>query len=363
MVSFYQTKGRRTAHSQRKRFRSTPERPSGTKVKRTLHATKRSTSTRAVKNAGRASRTRKGSHHAVRYCKLRSRRFLVLHPGKHKAMEIMNRAIRSFDRPERLWSKEQHRALREWRRWVKDWAGPSAGTKPMRRAIGILGKIFFLGRLRRCTFAWNQELYGGRIVGFTVPGLTSAHIEMNPEDLHEMDGTADAVTSYIGTLLHECVHAFIEVYTCGDRCRRLSCIEAHDFHVGKTGHALAWTLLAARVQRTARIVLGLEVKLGVCDGISREYESQQFMIQHYHWCQLNGIDATELKMMLGSLRFAQEAKGWDAASGRAFAGKQSQRVQEVIDLARGSHTQAARPLNSHAAAKQNASRSPVTGAD
>lgn len=86
MVSFYQTKGRRTAHPQRKRFRSTPERPSGTKVKKTSHATKTSSSTRVVKNAGRALRTRKGTHHAVRYCKLRSRRFLVLHPGKHKPM-------------------------------------------------------------------------------------------------------------------------------------------------------------------------------------------------------------------------------------------------------------------------------------
>ena len=79
-------------------------------------------------------------------------------------------------------------------------------------------------------------------MGFTDPGLTSAHIEMNPEDLHETDGTKDAVPSHIGTLLHECVHAFIEGYTCGCRCRRLSCVEAHDFHIGKTGHALAWTL-------------------------------------------------------------------------------------------------------------------------
>ncbi|KAI7241701.1 hypothetical protein KC330_g480 [Hortaea werneckii] len=238
----------------------------------------------------------------------------------------MNRAIRSFDRPERLWSREQHRALRGWRRWINDWAGPSAGSKPMRRAIGILGKIFFLGRLRRCTFAWNQELYGSGIMGFTDPGLTSAHIEMNPEDLHDTDGTKDAVTSHIGTLLHECVHAFIEDYTCGDRCRRLSCAEGHDFHIGKTGHALAWTLLAARVQRTARIVLGLEVKLGVCDGISCECESHQFMLQHSHWCRLNGIDATELKKMLVWIGLAQEARGWDAASVRAFAEMQSQKI-------------------------------------
>ncbi|RMY57664.1 hypothetical protein D0865_03003 [Hortaea werneckii] len=248
------------------------------------------------------------------------------------------RTMRSFDRPERLWSREQHRALREWRRWIKDWAGPSAGNKPMRRAIGILGKIFFLGRLRRCIFAWTQELYGGRVMGFTVPGLTPAHIEMNPDDRHETDGTKDALTSHIGTLLHECVHAFIEVYTCGDRCRRLSCVEAQDFHIGKTGHALAWTLLTARVQRTAKIGLGLEVKLGVCDGISCEYESQQFMIQHPHWCRLNGIDATELKEMLVWIRLAQEAMGWDAASVRAFAEKQSQRVQEVVALGRGSPT-------------------------
>lgn len=100
MVSFYQTKGRRTAHSQRKRSRSMHERPSGIKVKRTSHVTKPSSSTRVVKNPGRASRTRKGTHHAVGYCKLPSRRFLVLHPGQHKPLEIINRAIRSFDRPE-----------------------------------------------------------------------------------------------------------------------------------------------------------------------------------------------------------------------------------------------------------------------
>ena len=87
------------------------------------------------------------------------------------------------------------------------------------------------------------------------------------------------------------------------------------------------------------------------------------MIQHPHWCRLNGIDAIELKEMLVWMGLAQEAMGWDAASFRAFAEKQSQRVQEVIALGRGSPTQATTPLNRHARARQAASRSPATGRD
>ncbi|KAK5122926.1 hypothetical protein LTR85_003491 [Meristemomyces frigidus] len=153
----------------------------------------------------------------------------------------------------------------------------------MLEAIGILSKIFFMNKLGRCKFEWIEDLVDE---GFPLQGLTSISnawvplIEMDPNDHHVADDTDSVITSHIGTLLHE---------------------DAYDAVVGQDGHAKAWLHLATRVQRTARLVLGLEVKLGICDGIFLEFQLARFVPTGAEWARMTYIDGDELLRYLTCL--------------------------------------------------------------
>lgn len=283
-------------------------------------------------------------HTVVRYLKFRSRRMQILEYGKHKPMEVVHKALRYFDRSTSLWTPAQHRALQAWGHWLKAWRGPSAGEKPMLEAISIISDIFFFGRLRRYVDELQNEsepadgvTYGTVKAKGAVKDM--AIIELNSDDYpgraHDMN---QQLVGHVGALLHGCVHAFIQLYSCGQDCKHETCMRAFDVTEGRTGHARAWRYLACRVQRAARIVLSLDVELGICESVLLEYP--EFVPQSNDWLKLRSVDLDELLQYVNDLRArserekkrpAKEARqGSVKALARSFAAGEQAKTGEIV---------------------------------
>ncbi|KAK4953104.1 hypothetical protein LTR10_008810 [Elasticomyces elasticus] len=194
---------------------------------------------------------------------LRHVRILDLRSGsnvrhrEHDRMDLANRAIESFRNP--IWSEKQCRALDAFFLWQRNWQGPSAGEQPVRELLEILRNIFFKGELRTVTFSWNNNyvrdkgLYGRTEANEHQP--YTANITLDPNDWSREKGVGTHHEALLSTLLHECVHAYLRLYSCWD-CP--SCSTAR----GPKGHGRAWSCLAANVEAVARGLLRLDVRLG-----------------------------------------------------------------------------------------------------
>jgi hypothetical protein len=79
---------------------------------------------------------------------------------------------------------------------------------------------------------------------------------------------AQGMQSYIGTLLHEMIHAFIQVYTC--RCAH--CVKKHTEYEreGQTGHGRTWQVIAHAVEKFCCNELGLELDLSRAYALAEE---------------------------------------------------------------------------------------------
>ncbi|KAE8451387.1 hypothetical protein EG329_004016 [Mollisiaceae sp. DMI_Dod_QoI] len=83
----------------------------------------------------------------------------------------------------------------------------------------------------------------------TSPGIREYHLE-----------------SYVGTLLHEMIHAFLCIYTC--YCG--SCQERFEWYEGVRGHGETWYSMAAELEMFVRNRLDLDVDLGIVVAIAEE---------------------------------------------------------------------------------------------
>ncbi|TKA25407.1 hypothetical protein B0A50_06274 [Salinomyces thailandicus] len=255
-------------------------------------------------------------HISIRYCRLRSRRVMILQNGAHKPLEIVDKAIRSFDRPVEQWSATQRLALRDWARWWAKWKGPEDGTKPMLEAIGILGRIFFLGKLRRCTFRWTEEILKTNAIGQTRRvGMAKMEILLVPRVTslarYELQ---DSRIRFVSVLLHECVHAFIMLYSCGWECQHEACMAAYKADEGWTGHGWAWVSLATAVQRISSMVFSLDITVGVlCRGTLQEFKATQYNLDNADWCRMEGLAKAEWQDYLARIQARRLETGNDAA--------------------------------------------------
>ncbi|PQE16007.1 hypothetical protein CJF32_00004883 [Rutstroemia sp. NJR-2017a WRK4] len=128
--------------------------------------------------------------------------------------------------------------------------------------------ILFSGYLRkaRCRVVFGNN-FTGLVQGVTggiarKRGYTVIYIFKRPEIAWEKE----RLRIYLIVLLHEMIHALIREYACG--CFR--CVRCHVEGSGHTGHGYTWQLIAAEVEKTTRLRLGLELDL--LRGQSLEYE-------------------------------------------------------------------------------------------
>jgi len=167
----------------------------------------------------------------------------------------------------------------------------------MLKAVNLLSDIFFLGKLKRCKFRRVKGLCEGPDECWGVTFLERkgvVRIEMDPDDVCDDERDQGKRLSRIGTLLLGGVHAFQALYSCEICCSHHCRSQSFDALYGRTWHARAWISLAARVQRTAGFVLGVDVGLGICQSIMHEYRAQRLMLNDADWIKLTSLEPYEL---------------------------------------------------------------------
>ncbi|CAK1363491.1 unnamed protein product [Cercospora beticola] len=152
-------------------------------------------------------------------------------------------------------------------------------TEFMQEGIKLISDIFFFSALHHSSFTWKAGLRAreGMFGQAKEPlnySLSWHEIEIDPKDAHEHDETPDHVTSVIDTLLHECIHAFLSIYSChngveeteaprrrekfdrkrhcrrqrtGKSCSDKKCQEQWARASGPNGHGTAWLSIATHI--------------------------------------------------------------------------------------------------------------------
>ncbi|KAH7319212.1 hypothetical protein BKA65DRAFT_599313 [Rhexocercosporidium sp. MPI-PUGE-AT-0058] len=70
------------------------------------------------------------------------------------------------------------------------------------------------------------------------------------------------LNDYLETLLHEMLHAYFRVYTCG--CSA-SCVGRQEQMIGSTGHGMAWMWTALRIEEVTEPLLGVRLDMALGD--------------------------------------------------------------------------------------------------
>ncbi|KAK4626635.1 hypothetical protein CLAFUW4_04184 [Fulvia fulva] len=189
---------------------------------------------------------------------------------EHHVLEVTATAIASFTGPQ--CTKDQSMALAAWPSWFSSWKGPEAGVAPIMQAIEIFNHLFFLGKLQNMHFLWREGLRARGDALTSGPGTDGYTqrvsnqqilIVMDPEPDFTFDRTWQ--DDLLSTLLHECCHAFIDLYRCHKHEGHHACRNE-----GKTGHGAAWFHLASEVKVAARSHLRLDAELGVLTSVVGE---------------------------------------------------------------------------------------------
>lgn len=170
-------------------------------------------------------------------------------------------------------TSRQQEALTQWQSWIQqaehfyqhgDHGVPDEAS--MERLINIMSELFFLGKLNLVRFKWNPKMHAekglyGQCNRSERYSRAWCRITMDPGDHHVELGDDSRLSSTLGTLLHECVHAFFRIYARTFTGRLY----------GKTGHGDAWYMAAYHVQAAARAHLRKGISLGVWDELVSEY--------------------------------------------------------------------------------------------
>lgn len=209
---------------------------------------------------------------ATSYMSTRAGDYYMLGLLAHEPLQLIDAAIRSFDRNDEL-GPSQRRALQLWQSWAKQHlpglqapsehrAWPS--ERDMQDLVAIFNQLFFLGAIQNVRFRWDEALKHLNSFGITThaqwPYVGEVNVALDPVPLALQ--SSSRVSSMLGTLLHECTHAYVNQLGCaGSRCGEQSCKARFNPNVGNSGHGRAWQWLAEAVERVARSSLGIEVDL------------------------------------------------------------------------------------------------------
>ncbi|KAK4504323.1 hypothetical protein PRZ48_005239 [Zasmidium cellare] len=155
----------------------------------------------------------------------------------------------------------------------------------MKQIIHIFSRIFFFGKLERIEFEWRPHLYRTirpNTFGWTFPAEEDNEdtrylykIEIDPADLHVESNTPDHFTYLISILLHECVHAFLFMYSCCcEKCAHPRCQATSSQVVGLNKHGMAFLRILSFVEGYAQGKILDKMNTALCDSLEREVEEQ-----------------------------------------------------------------------------------------
>ena len=158
----------------------------------------------------------------------------------------------------------------------------------MVHAITLPGQIFFLDSLDENTvrFSWNKSMRKEHHKLGSTHKLNhlQVRISMDPGDHHRSVRVRDHRSALLGTLLHECCHAFLRLYACRGYCGDIDCQVAKYSSIGDGGHAGAWLYLASHVEIAARNHLKwADVRLGVFSSLILESDASTYAPTRKDW--------------------------------------------------------------------------------
>lgn len=181
--------------------------------------------------------------------------------------------------PVELWSRSEQASVQDWNEWLQCWnqmcltnteSNLIPSTADMNRAMKIISAVFFCNRLDTVPFQW-AHMHG-------MYGCTSYHtgapiISLIPQDNHIARGDIDIQSSKVGTLLHECVHAFVYLYSCNrsQTCLDKCCEQDRNYKLGDTGHGSGFIRIASHVEALQRQLTNFGVNLNIEGAMSHEF--------------------------------------------------------------------------------------------
>lgn len=249
--------------------------------------------------------------------------------------EIMNlavTAIENFDVADDDLSTLQRTAKEEWRDWYRGDALQlgSYDLEPekivhLEKAYDIFGNFFFSGRLHSDVFLEFMERYKDpKRAGFSRWRRTGRwkgiqRIEIYPMSSPSHPGFRGEY--YLGTLLHEMVHAFLAQNSCKAKQAEHSvgCKQLQDVNRGSLGHGRAFQWLARAIEEVAGRQLGLYVEVGDTSSLDREIrDSHIHPSAHDLWFCFPGVQCR--RNWPPDIPMAQAADDEGSASGDGSEG-------------------------------------------
>ena len=198
----------------------------------------------------------------------------------HHALRLSEGVVRSLNEPITHCTDEQLDALAKWKALLKNKSGTNllqrlgeydAGRSVQEREMEELMKIFaaILFRITRADemqleFSWSNLDDGDLGFCYSPNVITrSCRIGMprTKVDAHVNPTTANAygfngrAVDRLSTLLHELVHAYLDLYGCRSCTSNIECVVQLD------GHGRAWQLIASAIERATGVYLGFPLSL------------------------------------------------------------------------------------------------------
>lgn len=184
-----------------------------------------------------------------------------LHRRSHTPQELVERFLRDVAGPKSEWTPRQMAAVAQGcRSFCRKNSSNVPSEARMTELIQIISDMFFFGKLSRCRFEWHESLFipqqGQKALGLCYSQARYSRdwctIQMDATDQHLQNRLKSHFTAIMGVLLHECVHALFQIYSCWNVCRSQECSKTHRRALGKTGHGEAWFIVASHVEALAR---------------------------------------------------------------------------------------------------------------
>jgi hypothetical protein len=199
---------------------------------------------------------------------------------RHSPPDLVKKAEDETRRREKNLSQNQQSALAEYKQqqiYKRLSSNKFRDEDVIRVYFDFFDELFYCGSLKKyCKVKLSslsiKKLADLKWRAFFWGSPPKAHLVRVVIRIFRRDVITDNMTRrifYLGSLLHEMTHAFLELYSCWHSSCRL-CLQ----HLGPTGHGFAWQDIAYAVEKAANDpkFLNLPVELGRYDSLHLELD-------------------------------------------------------------------------------------------
>lgn len=202
----------------------------------------------------------------------------------------------------------QQKALRVLDAWEADNSGPhitdmNVNQEEVRLLILSFSRLFLGSRLERSNidFAFEEiESWASAIVSGQQAHYRNRtnEIRVHPADWSHLKGVKNHKIALMGTLFHECIHAYLAEYCCKSHDKNNVCTDGEGcpLWVSESQHSFAWICLAAGVEIALDKLLDLGADLAVFRSLIMEYKETGVRFSASEWKRmfdLHGWDGVD----------------------------------------------------------------------